>query len=321
MMFWISPLLALIALVTVPVSVVRRDARSASGRSRSSSQQWAHHRQAQRPHRGDVHRPLAGEGLRPAGGVGGDLRASTTRRCTRPSFRAQFISGLIQPAMMFIGNLNYVLVAVVGGLRVASGSLSLGDVQAFIQYSRQFSQPLTQVASAWPTWCSPGVASAERVFELLDADGAGAPTRPAGAARAGCAGRVAFEDVSLPLRAGQAADRGPVADRRARPDGGDRRPDRRRQDHAGQPADAVLRGDRRPDHPRRRRHRRRCPREDLRAQHRHGAPGHLAVRRHDRGEHRVRRRREVDPARRSWRRPRPRTWTGSSARCRTATTR
>ncbi len=49
--------------------------------------------------------------------------------------------------MMFIGNLNYVLVAVVGGLRVASGSLSLGDVQAFIQYSRQFSQPLTQVAS------------------------------------------------------------------------------------------------------------------------------------------------------------------------------
>ena len=63
------------------------------------------------------------------------------------SFKAQFISGLIQPAMMFIANLNYVAIAVIGGLRVASGSISLGDVQAFIQYSRQFTQPLTQVAA------------------------------------------------------------------------------------------------------------------------------------------------------------------------------
>src|SRR6201999_2072866 len=85
------------------------------------------------------------------------------------SFRAQFISGTIQPAMMFIGNINYVLVAVVGALRVASGSLSLGDIQAFIQYSRQFSQPLTQVASM-ANLLQSGVASAERVFALLDAD-------------------------------------------------------------------------------------------------------------------------------------------------------
>jgi ATP-binding cassette subfamily B protein len=85
------------------------------------------------------------------------------------SFRAQFISGTIQPAMMFIGNLNYVLVAVVGALRVASGSLSLGDIQAFIQYSRQFSQPITQVASM-ANLLQSGVASAERVFALLDAD-------------------------------------------------------------------------------------------------------------------------------------------------------
>ena len=75
--------------------------------------------------------------------------------------------------MMFIGNINYVLVAVVGGLRVASGAISLGDVQAFIQYSRQFSQPMTQVASM-ANLLQSGVASAERVFELLDADGAGA---------------------------------------------------------------------------------------------------------------------------------------------------
>ena len=71
--------------------------------------------------------------------------------------------------MMFVGNLNYVVIAVVGGLRVASGAMSLGDVQAFIQYSRQFTQPLTQVASM-ANLLQSGVASAERVFELLDAE-------------------------------------------------------------------------------------------------------------------------------------------------------
>jgi ATP-binding cassette subfamily B multidrug efflux pump len=85
------------------------------------------------------------------------------------SYRAQFISGLIMPVMMLIGNLNYVLIAVVGGLRVTSGALSIGEVQAFIQYSRQFTQPLTQIASM-ANLLQSGVASAERVFELLDAD-------------------------------------------------------------------------------------------------------------------------------------------------------
>ena len=84
------------------------------------------------------------------------------------SFRAQFISGIIMPTMMFIGNLNYVIIAVVGGLRVASGTMNLGDVQAFIQYSRMFTQPLTQVASM-ANLLQSGVASAERVFEVLDA--------------------------------------------------------------------------------------------------------------------------------------------------------
>ena len=87
----------------------------------------------------------------------------------KASFGAQFVSGLIMPMMMFIGNLNYVVIAVLGGLRVASGTMSLGDVQAFIQYSRQFTQPLTQVASMVNLLQS-GVASAERVFELLDAE-------------------------------------------------------------------------------------------------------------------------------------------------------
>ena len=99
------------------------------------------------------------------------------------------------PTMMFIGNLNYVAIAVVGGLRVASGSMSLGDVQAFIQYSRQFTQPLTQVASMANVLQS-GVASAERVFELLDADEQSPdPTRPR--ARTRPRGRVAFEHVSF----------------------------------------------------------------------------------------------------------------------------
>jgi ATP-binding cassette subfamily B multidrug efflux pump len=111
------------------------------------------------------------------------------------SFRAQFISGCIQPSMMFIGNINYVLVAVVGALRVASGALSIGEVQAFIQYSRQFSQPIMQVASM-ANLLQSGVASAERVFALLDASEQDpdpvSPSRPVDVR-----GRVEFEHVSF----------------------------------------------------------------------------------------------------------------------------
>jgi ATP-binding cassette subfamily B protein len=111
------------------------------------------------------------------------------------SFKAQFVSGIIQPAMTFIGNINYVLIAVVGGLRVASGQLSLGGVQAFIQYSRQFSQPISQVASM-ANLLQSGVASAERVFALLDAVEQGPdpvdPRRPSEVR-----GRVDFEHVSF----------------------------------------------------------------------------------------------------------------------------
>jgi ATP-binding cassette, subfamily B, multidrug efflux pump len=102
---------------------------------------------------------------------------------------------------MFIGNLNYVAVAVVGGLRVASGAMSLGDVQAFVQYSRQFTQPLTQAASM-ANLLQSGVASAERVFELLDAPEQEAdPARPA--VREERRGRVAFEHVRFSYRVDQ----------------------------------------------------------------------------------------------------------------------
>ena len=111
------------------------------------------------------------------------------------SFRAQFLSGLIMPASAFIGNLNYAAVAVIGGLRVASGTISLGNVQAFIQYSRQFTQPVTQIASMINMLQS-GVASAERVFELLDAEEESVDTT-ARRLEGETHGRVTFEHVSF----------------------------------------------------------------------------------------------------------------------------
>jgi ATP-binding cassette subfamily B protein len=107
---------------------------------------------------------------------------------------AQFMSGSIQPAVMFLGNVNYVLIALLGGLKVTNGTMTIGDIQAFIQYSRQFTQPLTQLASMINVMQS-GIASAERVFELLDApeeDDTASATLPEPVR-----GRVEFRDVSF----------------------------------------------------------------------------------------------------------------------------
>jgi ATP-binding cassette, subfamily B, multidrug efflux pump len=198
-MFWISPLLALIALVTVPVSVW---VTTRIGK-RSQPQfvaQWATTGKLN----GHIEEMFTGHSLVKV--FGRESEAAETFRehnnkLYASSFRAQFISGLIQPAMMFISNVNYVLVAVVGGLRVASGSLSLGEVQAFIQYSRQFSQPLTQVASM-ANLVQSGVASAERVFALLDAPEQSAEP-PGPVLGATVQGRIAFEDVSFRYRPDQ----------------------------------------------------------------------------------------------------------------------
>ena len=112
------------------------------------------------------------------------------------SYRAQFLSGMIQPAMTFISNLNYVAIAVIGGVQVASGQMSLGDVQAFIQYSRQFTFPIIQVASIINVLQS-AVASAERVFELLDeAEEIPDPVKPR-VLEEPAAGRVTFEDIAF----------------------------------------------------------------------------------------------------------------------------
>ena len=119
------------------------------------------------------------------------------------SFGAQFLSGLVGPATMFIGNLSYVAVAVIGGIQVATGQITLGSMQAFIQYVRQFNQPLGQLASMFNTLQS-GIASAERVFEFLDepeerADAiATLPVSSPGSA--GRAPHVEFDRVSFSYR-------------------------------------------------------------------------------------------------------------------------
>ncbi|GAA3395260.1 ABC transporter ATP-binding protein [Cryptosporangium minutisporangium] len=193
LMFWISPLLALIALVTIPVStfVAGRIGRKARPQFVG---QWATTGRLN----GHVEEMFTGHALVKTFGRQEEARevfAAQNEALFQSSYRAQFISGLIQPAMMFIGNVNYVLVAVVGALRVASGALTLGEVQAFIQYSRQFSQPLTQVASM-ANLLQSGVASAERVFALLDAHEQDPdPTTPARPER--IRGRVEFDHVSF----------------------------------------------------------------------------------------------------------------------------
>ncbi len=198
------------------------------------------------------------------------------------SYRAQFLAGLIQPFMMFLGNINFVVIAVVGGLRVASGQLSIGDIQAFIQYSRNFTRPLTMMASM-ATVIQSGVASAERVFDLLDADEQSPdPSEPASPTTS--RGRVEFADVrfsytpdkplieglSLVAEPGRTiAIVGPTGAGKTtlvnllmrfyEIDGG-----------------RICR--------RRRRHLRHDPCRPALAD-RHGAPGHLALRRHDPREH------------------------------------
>lgn len=193
MMFWISPLLALVALVTVPVSVV-----VATRIGKRAQPQFVQQWKTTGKLNAHIEEMYTGHSLVKVFGrqqESAELFRKENEALYEAGFRAQFISGVIQPAMMFIGNLNYVLVAVVGGLRVAAGALSIGDVQAFIQYSRQFSQPLTQVASM-ANLVQSGVASAERVFELLDADEQEPDAKEA--PRPGhVSGRVAFEHVSF----------------------------------------------------------------------------------------------------------------------------
>jgi ATP-binding cassette, subfamily B, multidrug efflux pump len=189
MMFVISPVLALIALVTIPVSIL---VITLIGRRSQKLfiQQWKSTGELN----GHIEEAFTGHSLVKVFGRQPEVEAVFGERnhtLYSASFGAQFISGLIMPTMFFIGNLNYVAIAVVGGLRVASGTMNLGDVQAFIQYTRMFTQPLTQLASM-ANLLQSGVASAERVFEVLD-ESEQVPEE-ASSLNPTC-GRVAFEHI------------------------------------------------------------------------------------------------------------------------------
>ncbi len=198
-MFVISPLLSLVAIVAIPLTlgiVVLIAKRS----QKLFIAQWTHTGALN----GQIEEGYTGHALVKVFGRHREVGARFSEKneeLYRASFGAQFISGLIMPATMFVGNLVYVGIAVVGGVMVTSGSLSLGDVQAFIQYSRQFTQPLSQLGSM-ANLLQSGVASAERVFELLDADEQSPDPGTAGnsieaQSPTEATGRLAFEHVSF----------------------------------------------------------------------------------------------------------------------------
>jgi ATP-binding cassette subfamily B protein len=199
MMLTISPLLSLIAFAVIPLSVFvtaqigKRAQKKFVAQWKNTGMLNAH-----------IEEAFTGHQLVRVFGRQKESEAEFTKRnddLYEAARGAQFISSLIMPSMMFLSNLSYVVVAVVGGLRITSGTMTLGEVQAFIQYSRQFTQPLTQVASMANLMQS-GVASAERVFELLDADEQ-EPDPKEASLPAERRGRVEFEHVSFSYNAEQ----------------------------------------------------------------------------------------------------------------------
>ncbi|MEQ1785925.1 MAG: ABC transporter ATP-binding protein [Acidimicrobiales bacterium] len=193
MMFVISPILAVVALTTVPASVYGMKKVAARARPRYLAQ-WG----STGALNGQIEEAFTGHAIVKAFGRQKEVEErfrTTNDTLYESSFGAQFMSSLMQPLTMFLGNVQYLLVAVVGGLRVASGAITIGDVQAFIQYSRTFTMPLTQLASMMNVFQS-GIASLERVLELLDTEEQTAEVVD-GAPLAPVRGRVAFEDVSF----------------------------------------------------------------------------------------------------------------------------
>ncbi len=191
MMFVLSPILAVVSLVTIPIAlgltmvIGKRSQKLFAKVWKSTGELNAQIEEAYTGH--DLVKVF-----------GRQREVMTTFRAKneelyQSAFGAQFISGIIMPVMFFVGNLNYVVIAVIGGLQVASGTLGLGSVQAFIQYSRMFTQPITQLASM-ANLLQSGVASAERVFEVLDAEEE--PTEEQGELPE-VVGRVAFENVTF----------------------------------------------------------------------------------------------------------------------------
>jgi ATP-binding cassette subfamily B protein len=192
MMFTISPLLAIVALTTVPVSVWSMRVVARRARPRFISQ-WKHTGALN----AQIEETFTGHNVVKAFGRQREVEQrfrQTNADLYESSFGAQFMSSLMQPLTMFMGNVQYVIVAVVGGIRVSQGAITVGDIQAFIQYSRNFSMPLTQLASMMNVFQS-GIASFERVVEFLDAEEQ-VPDAPA-TDEPPVRGRVEFRDVTF----------------------------------------------------------------------------------------------------------------------------
>ncbi|CAN5820159.1 ABC transporter ATP-binding protein [soil metagenome] len=192
MLVVISPLLALITLVTVPLSVVAA-ARIGKRAQKGFAAQWKHLGALN----GQIEESFTGHSLVKVFGRRAQIEdtfRAKNQELYDAGFRAQFISSLIMPAITFLGNLTFIAIAVAGGLRVATGAMLLGSVQAFIQYSRQFTQQLSQTASVANVLQS-GVASAERVFEVLDAEDQ--TLERTTATLPSVRGEVRFDDVSF----------------------------------------------------------------------------------------------------------------------------
>jgi ATP-binding cassette subfamily B protein len=193
MMITISPLLAAVALTTVPVSIWSMRLIGARARPKFISQ-WKNTGLLN----AQIEETFTGHAVVKAFGQQREVEKrfrDTNDELYEASFGAQFMSSLMQPATMFMGNVQYVLVAVVGGLRVAAGAITVGDIQAFVQYSRTFSMPLTQLASMMNVFQS-GIASLERVLEFLDAEEQSPdPARTIDAQPT--RGRVEFDDVTF----------------------------------------------------------------------------------------------------------------------------
>ena len=165
MMIWISPLLALVSLIAIPLSMFA-SVKIAKRSQREYIGQW----DATGKLNGHIEEMFTGHNIVRAFGHRKRAQEDFDRlneTLYANSYKAQFISGVIQPTTQLVSNLIYVGISVIGGFQVATGSMTLGDVQAFIQYSRQFGMPLAQIAGLMGVVQS-GVASAERVFALLD---------------------------------------------------------------------------------------------------------------------------------------------------------
>ena len=192
-MFIVSWQLALIALIALPLSAVIAGVIGARSQKLFAAQ-WKNTGALN----GHIEESFSGLELVRVFGRDKEMVAEFDERNEKlysASFGAQFVSGMIMPAMTFVSYLSYVLIAVVGGLRVASGQMTLGDATAFIQYSREFSQPLGQIAGM-ANMLQSGVASAERTFELLDADEQ-QPDEVTAELPARTDGHVRFDDVSF----------------------------------------------------------------------------------------------------------------------------